>query len=47
MDRKLGPHFRVPVSSLLVVQPLSALVSVVMFNHCMVPLAKIISRNEI
>jgi len=46
MDRKLGPHFRVPVSSLLAVQPLSALVSVVMFNHCVVPLTRRITGNE-
>lgn len=46
IDRKLGPHFQVLVSSLLVVQPLSALVSVVMSNHCIEQLARKITRNE-
>lgn len=46
MDRKLGSHFQVPVSSLMAVQPLSALVSVVMFNRFIVPLARRITGNE-
>lgn len=46
MDRSLGSHFIVPSASLLILSNFSGLVFVIIYDRCMVPLARQITGNE-